>query len=111
MRTFKTGATRDKEEGKLDYEAFFCPLVRKRRAEFMHSKRFQNGGTMRDGDNWQKGIPLDSYIKSGNRHFEDWLLHHRGYSDEAHEVLETALCALMFNVEGYLHEILKTKRG
>jgi hypothetical protein len=64
-------------------------------------------GELRASDNWQHGMPLDCYIKSGFRHFIDWWLEHRGERSRAG--LEDALCGLMFNVMGYLHEILKKR--
>jgi 5'(3')-deoxyribonucleotidase len=104
VRQFKTGATRDTDTGKLDYEAFFSPAVLKRRAEFMHKNRFQKDGSLRDGDNWQKGIPVDAYMKSLARHFMTiWGDYRAGKPLPQEEV-----CALMFNAEGLLHEDLKT---
>jgi hypothetical protein len=107
IRKFETGATRDTEEGKYDYEAFLSPLVVRRYGEYMHKHRKQADGTLRDGDNWQKGIPQTAYIKSAWRHFHDWWMEYRGYPSR--EGLEDALCALLFNVMGYLHEHLKVK--
>lgn len=107
VREFDTGATRDSDDGKLDFEGFFSPLVLERRAEYMHQHRIQADGGLRDSDNWQKGIPLDAYMKSGWRHFFAWWRRHRKLP--ANESLEDALCALMFNAEGYLHEILARK--
>lgn len=107
MRKFETGATRDTDEGKLDYEGFFSPLVLERRAEFMHKHRIQTDGTLRASDNWQKGIPPDEYIKSAFRHFVEWWILHRDGSALELEAREDAICALMFNCEGYLHELLK----
>jgi len=108
MREFKTGATRDSEEGKFDYEGFYSPLVVKRFGQYMDKHRKQADGKLRDSDNWQKGIPKDAYIKSAWRHFMDWWMEHRGY--KSREGIEDALCALMFNVMGYLYEILKDKK-
>jgi len=107
MRKFKTGATRDKEDGKLDYEGFLSPEVLRRYAEYMNSHRVQADGTYRDSDNWQKGIPQSAYFKSAWRHFMDWWTGHRGYTNE----LEEALCALIFNAQGYLHELLDVKES
>jgi len=107
MRQFNTGATRDSEEGKFDYEGFYNPLVVKRFGQYMDKHRKQADGKLRDSDNWQKGIPKDAYIKSAWRHFMDWWMEHRGY--KSRDGLEDALCALLFNVQGYLFEILKTK--
>ncbi len=107
MRQFNTGATRDTDEGKYDYEGFFSPLVVERYGQYMNKHRKQADGKLRDSDNWQKGIPLDAYMKSGWRHFMDIWKEHRGYTSR--EGIEDAICALLFNMMGYLHEILKRK--
>jgi hypothetical protein len=116
LRRFASGATRDTDDGKLDYEGFLSPLVLRRFAEYMHKNRIQSDGSLRDSDNWQKGIPQDVYMKSMWRHFMDvWTIHRRytvahesgqAVDPEGYE-LEEALCALLFNVQGYLHELLK----
>lgn len=108
-RTFETGATRDSEDGKLDYDGFLSPLVLQRYAEYMHTHRQQPDGALRDSDNWQKGIPRTAYMKSGWRHFVSWWSLHRGGT--ASESLEDALCALIFNASGYLHEHLKKQNA
>lgn len=107
MRQFETGATRDTEEGKLDYEGFLSPYALTAFAKYMDDNRVQADGSVRDSDNWQKGIPSDVYMKSMFRHFmEVWSLHRKprtgiDYSPE----MTKALCALLFNVQGYLHEL------
>ena len=81
-RTFKTGANRNSEDGKYDYEAFFSPLVLEGRAKYMHKHRFLEDGTMRDGDNWQKLFGEDHEsvcMKSLMRHVMDLWLEHRGH--------------------------------
>lgn len=108
-RQFETGATRDTDTNKYDYEGFESPLVTERFAEFMHTNRKQSDGNYRDSDNWQKGIPKNAYMKSMWRHLMDVWLHHRGYGHKAKEPLEAALCAIRFNVNGYLFEVLKEK--
>jgi hypothetical protein len=108
IRKFESGATRDTEEGKLDYEGFLSPLVLERYAQFMHLNRTQKDGAVRASDNWQKGIPQDTYMKSMWRHFMAVWKHHRKIGDE--EDFETALCALTFNAMGMLHEVLEGKR-
>jgi hypothetical protein len=108
MRNFKTGATRDTDKDKYDYEGFLSPLVIERFGEYMHKHRLQADGKLRDSDNWQKGIPKEAYMKSGWRHFMDWWKEHRGIPSR--EGLEDALCAILFNVSGYLHEHLKNKK-
>lgn len=106
-RTFDTGATRDTDHGKYDYEGFLSPPVLERYAEFMHGHRTLPDGSTRDSDNWQQGIPFGVYMKSMWRHFFDVWAWNRGYKIQDH--IEIALCALLFNVMGYLHELLKDK--
>ncbi len=106
IRVFESGATRDTGDGKLDYDGFLSPLTLPRYAEYMHSHRIQSDGKLRDSDNWQKGIPLDAYMKSLWRHLiEVWAAHRLGenFPDDKEE----ALCAIIFNASGYLHELLK----
>ena len=109
FRTFESGATRDNDIGKLDYEGFFCPATLKRFAEYMNENRQMKDGSLRDSDNWQKGFPKDQLIKSATRHFMDWRLHHRGYSDKATETLEDSICGLIFNSLGFLKLLVDEK--
>lgn len=102
MRHFEGGATRDTDEGKYDYEGFISPVVLEAYAEYMHENRVQADGNLRDSDNWQNGIPKEAYMKSMWRHFFDVWKEHRGYSTEMG--MKKALCALLFNVMGYLYE-------
>lgn len=113
-RTFETGATRDTDEGKLDYEGFLSEPVLRRYAEYMHKNRIQSDGKVRDSDNWQKGMPIVQYMKSLWRHFMDVWRHHRhGLSHPEHaadwDAEEEALCGVMFNSMGMLHELLKRR--
>jgi len=107
MRNFTTGATRDDHDNKLDYEGFLSPRVLKRYAEYMHKHRIQADGKVREGDNWQKGIPVDVYMKSLMRHTMDVWLQHRG--EKTGEDFEESLCAIIFNVCGIIHEKTRTK--
>jgi len=108
MRRFSGGATRDLDDDKLDFEGFFSPLVLQRYAEYMHKHRNTAAGR-RDSDNWQAGMGLNVWIKSGWRHFFDWWSEHRGWGSR--EGIEEAICGLMFNAMGYLHELLKAKKA
>ena len=110
MREFETGATRDDDTNKLDYEGFISPLVLLRYAQYMHQHRIQADGKLRDSDNWQKGIPIKQYMKSKWRHFVDtWTNYRLGMSVGDTAILEDSLCAELFNTNGMLHEILKNK--
>ncbi len=103
-RKFETGATRSGDRGKLDFEGAMSPLVVKAFGEYMNFCRHMPDGSERASDNWQKGIPGDAYMKSAFRHFVDWWMWHRTDDDEINIVF--TLCAILFNVQGYLHEIL-----
>lgn len=113
VRTFGTGADRDVDDHKIDPEGALSPLVLDRFCEYMKKHSVRLDGTTRASDNWQKGMPLSAYMKSALRHmFHAWQIH-RGWaavepsSGELVEV-EDALCGVLFNVQGYLHELLST---
>lgn len=113
-RQFETGATRDKDDNKLDYEGFLSPLVLKRFAEYMHECRLKNipeGQIIRASDNWQKGIPFEAYVKSLLRHvFEVWLYKRTDWRTHRKE-FEDHLCAIIFNAQGILFEIMREDGG
>jgi hypothetical protein len=115
MRTFESGATRNVDDDKIDFDGFLSPLALRRYAEYLHKHRHQADGKLRDSDNWQKGIPKSAYMKSLWRHFIDaWTLH-RGCAtiseQSPDELIEDALCATIFNAMGYLHEHLKRDKS
>lgn len=106
VRTFDTGATRDQDTTKHDFEGFLSPAVLNRFAEYMHKHRFQSDGSLRDSDNWQKGIPQDAYMKSLLRHVMTcWTAHREGQLASKQE----DLCAVLFNVQGLLFELLRNQ--
>jgi hypothetical protein len=133
IREFKSGATRDTEGEKLDYDGFLSPLALHVYAKYLNKHRIQSDGTLRESDNWQKGISRDVYMKSIWRHQMDVWAIHRGYhvykertdkGEVTHILLnitewknpgwiavtlEDALGGLIFNSMGYLHEYIKLK--
>ena len=116
MRRFKSGATRDDDNTKLDFEGFLSPLVIEAYGDYMHQHRIQSDGSLRDSDNWQAGIPFTAYIKSLFRHFIDLWFLHRGYErydkKDGHKITKKeALCAILFNAQGYLHEEIKGEKN
>lgn len=118
VRKFSTGATRDVEDEKLDPEAFLDPLALGEYFEFMHRHRKQKDGSLRDGDNWQKGFTRKSIMKSLWRHsFDVWLMHrgHEPKSQDARHLfilygkdraMIESLCGVLFNAFAYMREIL-----
>jgi hypothetical protein len=119
VRQFDTGATRDSDEGKNDYEGFLSPLVLEAYGDYMTEHRVQSDGSLRASDNWQLGMPLDAFMKSMLRHvFTLWSLH-RGWPVKPERkggrvttpTKRDMLCAILFNVQGYLHELIKEDIG
>lgn len=110
-RLFPTGATRDVDTSKLDFEGFLSPRVLRRFAEYMHECRLRNvppGDTIRASDNWQKGIPEDAYMKSLLRHvFDVWEM--RRSSVRGDKAYQDALSAIIFNAQGLLFEDLRPR--
>jgi hypothetical protein len=102
IRTFASGATRDADDTKHDFDGFLSPHALRAFGAYMHTHRQQSDGKLRDSDNWQKGIPREQFRKSAFRHFLAWWEAHRTGRDTTEEA-----CALMFNVMGDLHESLK----
>lgn len=111
IKQFKSGATRNIDVNKFDYEAFVNPEALHAFGEYMHSHRKQRDGSLRDGDNWQKGIPFRTYVKSLVRHTIDLWRMDRGYdvvnpdTGQPHTKQELC-CAIVFNAFGYLKELI-----
>lgn len=78
MRTFKTGATRDDDFGKLEYSNYIHPLCDFSYARYMKTKQIIDG-EYREWDNRQKGIPKDSLLASLVRHTEILKLLYKWY--------------------------------
>jgi hypothetical protein len=109
VRTFSSGATRSSSDGRYDPEGYLSPLAIERFSEYMLKNQYQADGQVRASDNWQKGMPLDSYMKGLWRHMLHLWLRHRGHDprdEKAGVDIEEDLCAIMFNAMGYLHRRL-----
>ena len=110
MREFETGATRSPDVDRDDPEGFLSPIVIDRFNSYMTKHRKQADCKLRDSDNWQKGMPLGTYAKGLWRHFLHFWTRHRGWQVKdigAATDIEEDLCAMLFNIQGYLHEIIK----
>lgn len=109
-RQFKTGASRNSDTDKLDYEGFNSPIVNWYYAQYMHKHRLLEDGTLRDSDNWTRGFPISVIEKSLARHYQDYHLTTRGYdvmeNGEKHDIKDV-LCGIIFNAKAHLHELLK----
>jgi len=112
MREFKGGATRDTLRGKLSYVKALSPIVLQRYVQYLNVHRLQPDGSMRDFDNWKKGIPKDVYFDGLGRHFlAAWLLAQDFPAEDNHGpvTLEDSLAAVIFNASGWLHELVKER--
>lgn len=106
MRVFETGASRDTDEGKLKYHRFLSPAVLRRYCEYLEKHRVCADGSLRDPDNWKKGIGQDVYVESLLRHaFEAWQ-----QWEQDGVMSQDTLCAILFNTMGYLFEDIKKGR-
>jgi len=113
VRAFESGATRSADSTRDDPEGYISPIVQERFCHYMTKHRVQPDGSVRDSDNWQKGMPLATYMKGLIRHVQHAWTRHRGYTvmdDKAAADLEEDLCAIRFNADGYLHELLKNAK-
>lgn len=111
-RLFDSGANRDTDLDKLDYEGFLHPMVLEAYAMYMHDHRQLSDGTMRSADNWQKGMPREEYMKSLLRHVMDLWMMHRGHMAIRHETgrpveMYEALGGILFNAMGYWYQWLE----
>ena len=119
VRTFKTGATRDSDVSKYDFEGFLSPVFIESFGAYMHKHRLQPDGKLRDSDNWQKHFGENHFsvcMKSLWRHFLDLWMLHRGFKrfdkQDGHEITKIeALCAIFFNVQAYADKLLKDQKG
>lgn len=112
MREFNGGATRDTSEDKLSYVKALSPIVLKEYVAYLGKHRTCPDGSVREWNNWKKGIPKDVYLDSLGRHFWDVWLITEGFTaiDNHGEVdIKDALCGVLFNAQGILYELLKEK--
>ena len=113
IRKFDTGAIRDTDSGKLSYSKGLSFPVLRRYLQYLGKHRTLPDGSVRDWDNWKKGIAPEVYRDSLTRHVADVNIVADGYSAEDNHGkcdLEDLLCAVMFNSMGWLYEILESKK-
>lgn len=114
-RIFPTGAYRNDNKGKFNYDGFINPAVENSFARYMHGHRKMEDGSLRDADNWQKGFSVDEIMQSLLRHVMDVHLLHRGYEviDEKGEkiTLEECLNGVKFNINAYILQLINEKKS
>jgi hypothetical protein len=110
IRTFKSGANRNADNGKLEIYGFNHPLVDTSFNKYMHHHRKLEDGTLRDSDNWWKGFPTRVIIESLSRHIHDIKMIYAGYkvTENGNEVnLEEAINGAKFNLNALQLDNLK----
>jgi hypothetical protein len=100
---FKSGAVRDTQEGKPNLLESLSPFAIWRYGQYM-AKASKKYGL----NNWAKGIPIESYLASAERHLIKLKMQLKYGHDEEPGVDHAA--ALLFNVQGLLHEQEVTTR-
>lgn len=110
MRHFPSGATRNDDDEKLDFEGYLSPEVLYEFGRYMHEHGHTPEG-QRESDNWQKGFGEDAIMKSLLRHVMDlWMLHRTGkpvLRPDGEEVdWHDALGGAFFNVQALWFESL-----
>jgi hypothetical protein len=105
-RTFASGATRDTANGKLELHRYFSPKCVRRFAEYMQQHQIDSNGNYRPGNNWQKGMPREVFVASMFRHFLEVWERWDDIGGLDNPTTEDALCAIIFNAQGLLLELL-----
>ena len=101
---FDTGAQRDTQDGKPNFYECLSPFAIWRYGLYMAKASAKYGEW-----NWSKGIPVESYMKSLERHLVK-LKMDLLYGHEEEPGVDHA-AAILFNIQGLLHELEVTKRG
>lgn len=93
---YATGGMRE-PHGDRARPVLLSPMVMRRLAEHMAA-----GAEKYEERNWEKGLPLSSFIDSMQRHLYDL---QEGLIDEDHAV------AILWNAHGFLHTAIMIGRG
>lgn len=119
IKKFDSGATRSSDEGKNHYDGFLSIPALEEFGDYMTRHRVQPDGGLREPDNWQKGIPIASYVGSLFRHTIELVGLMRGHvsrrlkkeypGKDINFLKRETACACWFNVQGFIHELLKTQ--
>lgn len=126
VQRFATGATRSSDDGKNHYEGFLSMPAIEAFGDYMTRHRKQPDGSLREPDNWQKGMPIASYVASLLRHTLELVGLQRGYVSkrlrrefadrpeqltDLHALALDTACAIWFNAQGFIHENLRHDRA
>ena len=105
-RTFATGATRDSNKDKLAYDQGLSVQVLQTYMAYLSKHRVMKDGSLRDWNNWKRGISVEAYRESLMRHTIDAIRKSHGLPLREESDLRDLLCAVIFNASGWLFELL-----
>jgi hypothetical protein len=97
IRTFKSGAIRDSEQGKESYVETISWTAFRRYSQYMTGKKEKYGA-----GNYKKGIDIECYEESLMRHIVKYFANK--YEGENLEKNDDHLSAILFNCFGIMHE-------
>lgn len=109
IRAFETGATRDTVAGKLSYMKALSPEVLEAYVIYLDKHRKQSDGSMREFDNWKRGIDKWTYLDSLLRHDKavwNLMLGYEVSDNHGPVTLLDSLMATIFNAMGLAYELL-----
>lgn len=95
-REFKSGAVRDRQEGKGRFD--LLPFLALKRL----AQHFEAGAIKYTERNWEKGISISSFMDSALRHLSEFIV---GKDDEPH------LVAALWNISCAIETIERIKLG
>lgn len=105
-RVFESGANRDDDARKHDYEGYLSIAALRLYGRYMHAHGHDGA---RASDNWQQGFPVEVLVKSLLRHtFDVWEMKRLGAAvdfDGQPVTWESAVCGVIFNAMALLHEV------
>jgi hypothetical protein len=110
-RIFASGATRDTNKDKLAYDKGLSMQVLQAYMEYLGKHRLMKDGSLREWNNYKKGIPIETYRESLMRHTVDVVRKSYGLPLREEMSLPELLCAVIFNASGYLFELLVAESG
>ena len=114
LRNFDTGAIRDNDDSKINYQGALSPLVLEAYGAYIQKHSLLPDGTRRNNKNWQNLFGTHEEhrqvcIESAWRHFIDLLMEHDGY--DSRDGLDEAIGGLLFNIQAYWFSVLKERKG
>lgn len=117
MVVFEGAAKRSSPVGRPNYAGYNSAWVTKFFGAYMLKHQTCADGTKREAHNWKFGMPMARYVESLSRHYTDlsqlWdrMNLYEGITPENIRDFEEAMGAVLFNINGLIHEYERAKEG